>query len=309
MKGDNFMTSRRLWLYIPLICASVLCSSVLSVEQALADETITSDIKIAPKKKLTDNEFRALSEAAGRILTHVHLARRDIRKKDLDAAKGHVEKSLTLVKIIENSAPTYEVVAKIKSGDITYEDKRVVEQLVVPIFAELDQTEYVLQPIKQAKKESAAQATAKNSSVPVDMDFVFTKASLDVGETKLDLLKAAQALEAKDAEAANQSLADIQNRLVIFEYDEWDAPVVRARSYVWEALKSIENKEWSGAKNYVTEASEAIKSLTERGGKEVSEKVKVLSEQMSALTKKIDEKKDSAKTDIISIWDKLTKGM
>ena len=136
------MTSRRLWLYIPLICASVLCSSVLSVEQALADETITSDIKIAPKKKLTDNEFRALSEAAGRILTHVHLARRDIRKKDIDAAKGHVEKSLTLVKIIENSAPTYEVVAKIKSGDITYEDKRVVEQLVVPIFAELDQTEY-----------------------------------------------------------------------------------------------------------------------------------------------------------------------
>ena len=167
----------------------------------------------------------------------------------------------------------------------------------------------MLQPIKQAKKESAAQATAKNSSVPVDMDFVFTKASLDVGETKMDLLKAAQALEAKDAEAANQSLADIQNRLVIFEYDEWDAPVVRARSYVWEALKSIENKEWSGAKNYVTEASEAIKSLTERGGKEVSEKVKTLSEQMSALTKKIDEKKDSAKTDIISIWDKLTKGM
>lgn len=303
------MAAKNRWFYVTLIFASVLCYVTTSSQPVLADETITSDIRITPKKKLSDNESRALSEAASRILSHVHLARTDIRKNQIDAAKAHIEKGLTLVKIIEKAAPTYEVVAKIKSGDIQYEDTRVVEQLVVPIYAELDASETILQPIKQAKRDSANAAASKSSSVPLDIDFVFTKVSLDVGEAKHDLLKAAQALEAKDSGAANKSLEDIQNRLVIFEYDEWDAPLVRARSYVWEALKSVENKEWSGAKTYVSEASEAIKSLTERGGKEVSDKVKSLSEQMSILTKKIDEKKDGAKNDIISLWDRLTKGM
>ncbi len=300
---------KRLSAYGLLFCASILCSNVFSEVAAFAADTITSDIKVSPKKKLTDAEYRALSQAAGRILVHVNLARKDIKKNDLDAANEQVAKGLTLVKIVDNAAPTYEVDANIKSGDTTYTDKRTVEQLVVPIYSELDEAESVLLPIKQAKKEAAAQATAKNSSTPVDIDFVFTKASLDVGEAKLELQKAAEALNAKNGEVANQCLADIQNRLVFFEYDEWDSPVVKARSDLWEALKSVQNNEWAGAKAYVKDASDTLKVLKDKGGKEVSDKVKALTDQFSSLNKKLDEKKDSAKTDILSLWDKLTKGL
>jgi len=233
------MTVERLSVYGLIFCAGVLCFNVYAEQAALADDSITSSVKVTAKKKLTDAEYRALSEAAGRILTHVNLARQAIKINDIDTAKEHVDKGLTLVKIIQNAAPTYEVDANIKSGDTSYTDKSTVEQLIIPIYSELDQSESVLLPIKQAKKEAAAQAAAKTSTAPMDIDFIFTKASLDVGETKLDLQKAAEALSNKDGATANQSLADIQNRLVIFEYDEWDAPVVRARSDLWEALKSV----------------------------------------------------------------------
>ena len=275
----------------------------------MAEDNITSTIKVTPKKKLTDAEYRALSEAAGRILTHVHMARQDIRNNDLEAAKQDVNKGLTLVKIIENAAPTYDVDATIKSGDTTYTDKRTIEKLIVPVYSEMDESESVLFPIKQAKKEAAAQVAAKNSSSPMDIDFIFTKASLDVRGAKTDLQKALESIDNKDGAAANQSLADIQNRLVVFEYDEWDAPIVRARSDLWEAFRSVENKEWGGAKAYIKDAGESLRVLKERGGKEVSDKVKAMTDQFSALNKKIDEKKDSAKTDILSLWDKLTKGL
>jgi YfdX protein len=303
------MTVKKLETLGLVLLVCLFCFSLFAQRQAMADDSITSNVKITPKKKLSDAEHRALSEAAGRLLSHVNLARQAIADNKLDAAKEQVDKALTLVKIIQNAAPTYEIDANIKSGDSTYSDKRTVEQLIVPIYAEMDQAESVLLPIKQAKKESAAQAAAKNGSAPVDVDFIFTKASLDVGGAKLDLKKAVEALDNKDGELANKSLADIQNRLVIFEYDEWDTPMVRARSYLWDALKSVENKDWSDAKTYVKEAGENLRSLKDKGSKELSEKVKALSGQFSDLNKKLDEKKDSAKTDILSLWDKITKGM
>ena len=303
------MMIKRLSVCILMFCAGILCLNVVTERAALAEDNITSTIKVTPKKKLTDAEYRALSEAAGRILTHVHMARQDIRNNDLEAAKQDVNKGLTLVKIIENAAPTYDVDATIKSGDTTYTDKRTIEKLIVPVYSEMDESESVLFPIKQAKKEAAAQATAKNSSSPMDIDFIFTKASLDVRGAKTDLQKALESIDNKDGAAANQSLADIQNRLVVFEYDEWDAPIVRARSDLWEAFRSVENKEWGGAKAYIKDAGESLRVLKERGGKEVSDKVKAMTDQFSALNKKLDEKKDSAKTDILSLWDKLTKGL
>jgi hypothetical protein len=312
------MTGKKLETLGLVLLVCLFCFSLSAQGQTRADDSITSNVKITIKKTLSDEEHRALSEAAGRLLSHVNLARQAIADNKLDAAKEQVDKGLTLVKIIENAAPTYEIDANIKSGDTTYSDKRTVEQLIVPIYAEMDQPESVLLPIKQAKKESAAQAAAKNGLAPVDVDFIFTRASLDVGGAKLDLKKAAEAINNKDGELANKSLADIQNRLVIFEYDEWDAPIVRARSYLWEALKSVENKDWGDAKTYVKEASENLRvkeagenlrSLKDKGSKELSEKVKALSDQFSALNKKLDEQKDSAKTDILSLWDKITKGM
>ncbi len=295
-------------LYCWVCCAAALCAMAASGGAALAADAITSDVKVTPQRQLSDAENRALSQAASRILVHVNQARKEIRKNDLKAANDQVAKALTLVKIIENAAPTYEIAATIKSGDTTYVDKRLVEQLVVPIFAELEEVESILPGIKQARREAASKTSAQSPNV-VDMAIAFTKASLDVGEAKLDLQKAAEALGEKNADVANQRLADIQNKAVSFEYDEWDYPVVKARSDLWEALKSVQRNEWNKAKAYVKDAADTVKLLKDKGGKELSDKVKAMTDQLSALTKKLDEKKESAKTDILSLWDKLTRGL
>jgi cellobiose-specific phosphotransferase system component IIA len=295
-------------LYCWFCCAAALCLMVGSGGAAVAADAITSDVKVTPQRQLSDAENRALSQAASRILVHVNQARKEIKKNELNAANDQVAKALTLVKIIENAAPTYEVAATIKSGDTTYVDKRMVEQLVVPIFTELEEVESILPGIKQAKLEAASKTSAPSPNV-VDMALVFTKASLDVGEAKLDLQKAAEALNEKNADVANQRLADIQNKAVSFEYDEWDYPVVKARSNLWEALKSVQRNEWNKAKAYVKDAADTVELLKDKGGKELSDKVKAMTDQLSALTKKLDEKKDSVKTDILSLWDKLTRGL
>ncbi len=296
--------SRYRWL----CCAIPLCLMAVSERPTFATEIITSDIKVTPKRQLSDSENRALSQAAARILVHVNQARKQIKKNDFNAANDQVAKALTLVKIIENAAPTYEVEASIKSGDTTYVDKRLVTQLVVPIFAELEEAESILSGIKQAKKEAAAK-TAPGSSNVVDMALVFTKASLDVGEAKLELQKAVEALNEKNAELAIKRLESIQTNAVSFEYDEWDYPVVKARSDLWAALKSIQRNEWNKAKAYVREAADTIRLMKDKGSKEISDKVKAMTDQLAALNKKIDEKKDTAKTDILSLWDRLTRGL
>lgn len=198
---------------IGIVCAITIGLAFVLVSldptsQVYAQERITSDVKVVTKGKLSNKEKRALSQAGGRLLKHVHQARLAIKRKDDKQAVTHVEKALQLAQIIENAAPHYEVTASIKSGNITYQDSDQVKQLLVPIYAELEEVAYSLAPVKKAKKEAAPNQSETPSPVG-DPDLQYTSVLLDVGEAKLNLENSLAALKKNDTDLADKGLASI----------------------------------------------------------------------------------------------------
>lgn len=281
----------------------VLIVSVLSVASpSFSADRITSDVRVTTKDQLSATEKRALSQAAVRILKHVHQARVDLRYSNASAAQKHVEKALTLVRIVENAVPSTQVTATIQSGDFTYRDEDSVKQYLVPIYSELDETTSLLLPIKRAKKEAAA-----SSSEPVmdDLDLQYTSVSLDIREAKYYLERSEKELKTNNATDADQSLAAVQES-VILEYEEADLPLVKARWNLLEAARMAANNRLNEAGQYLQKASDALESYATKAGQEMSKTSKSLSEEIKTLRQKLEEKGSAAAETINSLWDKLT---
>lgn len=268
-----------------------------------AQERITSDVKVVTKGKLTHKEKRALSQAGGRLLKHVHQARLAIKRKDEKQAVDHVEKALQLAQIIENAAPHYEVTASIKSGNISYHDSDQVKQLLVPIYAELDEVAYSLAPVKKAKKE-AAPAQSETPSPVGDLDLQYTSVLLDVGEARISLENSLAALKRNDPEQADKGLATILED-VIFEYDELDLPLVKTRWLLMEALRQGTDKDYKAAKESLERAASALESYTGKIGEDVSKKARGLAEEIKAWSGKLEERKDGFPEAITGFWHKV----
>ncbi len=96
-----------------------LCLALgLMLSLAEAQERISSEVKVAAGRQLTNKEKQALSVAAGRILIHVNHARNHIRHKQGKEALRQVEKALTLAKIIETTVPEYRIMSTIRGGNL-----------------------------------------------------------------------------------------------------------------------------------------------------------------------------------------------
>jgi cellobiose-specific phosphotransferase system component IIA len=271
--------------------------------QVYAQERITSDVKVMTKAKLSNKEKRALSQAAGRLLKHVHQARLSIKRKDDAQAVANIEKALQLAQIIENAAPHYEVTASIKAGNITYQDNEQVKQLLIPIYAELDEVTSCLAPVRKAKKEAAA-AQSETPSPVGEMDLQYTSVVLDVGEAKYTLENALSALQKNDPDRADKALASIQED-VIFEYDELDLPLTKARWHLMEAVRHATDKEYKEAKQSLEKSATALESYTGRMGEDASKKARALAEDIKGWAGKMEEKKEGAAETITAFWQKV----
>ena len=125
---------------------------------------ITADVQVTPQGQLSEEERRALSLAAGRLLKHVHQARQAINQQQAQQAMGHIDKGLTLVQIIESAVPTYQVTARIQAGNTVYEEKDQVKQLMVPIYTELEKVT-LMAPLMAAKQETSKHGRAHHESM------------------------------------------------------------------------------------------------------------------------------------------------
>lgn len=290
---------QRLSMYAVIFIVSLLLSGVMTTPGALAADRITSDVKVTTEGKLTDKEKRALSYSAIRILKHVHQARVDIRYKDDKDALRHSEKALKLVKIIQRALPSYKVATTIKSGDITYQDEENVKQSLIPIYVELDEAASLLLPVRRAKLEAVEPRVAGATTLQ------YTSVMLDVNETGYQLERAIDLFKKSDPEGANKALRAVQEG-VIFEYDEVDVPLLKARWNLIDASRYYARKEYEAAKRALERAASALEIYKTRVGSQVSKRAQDLADEIKDLAAKLEKTTGDAAGQIGGLWDKLT---
>ncbi len=286
------------WKVVTLFTISLSLAWSFAGNGALAADRITSDVSVSSGKSLTPKERRALSYAAIRILKHVHQARVDIRYEDEKDALRHTEKALKLVNIVETALPSYKVATNIKSGDLTYEDEESVKPTLIPIYMELDEVTSLLLPVRRAKLEAADSQSGGTTSVQ------YTNVMLDVNEAKYQLEQAAALLKKKDTAQANTALKAIQEG-VIFEYDEIDVPLLKARWNLIDASRSYARKDYEAAKRSLERAASALEIYKTRVGSQISRRAQALADEIKALADKLGEKTEGAADKITGLWDKL----
>jgi hypothetical protein len=263
---------------------------------------ITADVQVTSQGQLSEEERRALSLAAGRLLKHVHQARQAMNQQQKQQAMGHIDKALTLVQIIESAVPTYQVTARIEAGNTTYEEKEQVKQLMVPIYAELEKVTLMV-PLMAAKQETAKNGGASHGSmsgkqsqqpsaeqpsqpsrtamtpVVAGVEAHHTHIMPDVSAAEEHLQAAKQALNNNKYEVADGALAAVQ-RGVSFAYIEVDLPLLRARENLMLAKAQVQAGQVQDARINLEAAAQALERYGQRADKSRASQVQSLQKEI-----------------------------
>ena len=267
--------------------------------------SITADVQVTSQGQLQEDERRALSLAAGRLLKHVHQARQAINQQHKQQAVGHIDKGLMLAQIIERAVPTYQVTARIQADNLTYEDKEQVKQLMVPIYAELEKVT-LMGPLMAAKQEAGKNGGGGHKSMPgqpsqsgqpsrpssveqpsqsamtpvvAGVELHHTHIMLDVSAAKEHLQAAKQALNNNKYEAADGALAAVQ-RGVNFAYVEVDLPLLRARENLMLAKAQVQAGQVQDARMLLEAAAQALETYAQHADKSRASQVQSLQKEI-----------------------------
>jgi len=293
-----------------VMIGAILITVTLTTVPVLAKTRITSTIDAQPTAKLTEEESKAVSVAAGRILKHVNDARVALEEKKTKAALEHIEKGLTLVRIIEQAVPPVKVKADIQAGDISYHHEEEEQQGIIPIYEELDQVE-VVGPATRAKQEKSQTSGEKHSqpSVVSYAGIEFTSLDLDLPLAKRNLGRAKKALEDKKPDDAAMALLDVQTRGVLFSLVEEHLPLREAADNLKLAEYEFKYGQATEAKASLKVASDALKDYEKIAGELRAKDVKKLHLEIDDLSGKLDQQTDreGVVKKMASWWDRVAK--
>jgi hypothetical protein len=279
-----------------------------SAQLAHADARITADTKLERiGQPLTDEEMRAVSFSAGRILKHVDQAIQAIAKKDKGTALTQIDKGLTLAKVIEQSLPVTTVKSTIKAGKLQYSDEDRVKSMTVPIYQELDMIS-ILEPVVAAKKATATKASKAPGKEHVEeVGESYIGITLNVADAKTYLETAKDALTKGHFDAASKDLAAIQEKVTVVYAGE-HGPLAEAREELALAHFDMDQGFRKEAQVALTDASESLSRYEKSGGKHQAE-VKTLQAEITALTTELDKSnegsKEKTKGKIMGWWDRV----
>lgn len=293
-----------------VMIGAILVTATLSTGPVLAKARITSTIDAQPTFTLTEEESKAVSVAAGRILKHVNDARVALEEKQTKAALGHIEQGLTLVKIIEQAVPPVKVKADIQAGAMTYHHEEEMQQGIIPIYEELDQVE-VVGPVKRAKQEKSqiSNETRSGASAVTYEGTEFTSLDLDLPLAKRNLGRAKKALEDDKSDDADTALLAIQTRGVLFTLLEEHLPLREAADNLKLAEYEFKNGQANEAKSALKVASDALKEYEKNSGENRAKDVKKIHQEIDDLSGKLDQQTDreGVMKKMTSWWDRVAK--
>lgn len=266
---------------------------------------ITAEVETQPHSQLSVAERQALSQAAGRILFHVDKARQAVADNEKDQALHHLSRGLLLARIIDKTAPAYQVKATISAGDLVYQDEDTVKMLTIPIYAELGKVS-VLAPIEAAKREAAKEGRTSGTPVVQQVELHHTAVSLDVAMAKRSLVTAKAALTNDQPEAADQALRALQATSVTFTYGETNLPVVRARENLTLAQSLVEQQRPEDARFALHEASSALAVYGTQVDGSRAAKVQRLRQKIEELAQTVEQHDHERAAERISrLWDRV----
>jgi len=203
------------------VIAAALAGSIIAASPSLAAGTdrepfIHQELKIKPKRKLTQREAEVISSAATKALVHIADARGDIKIKDSDKAKRNLEQSEKLLEIIQAAMPTATVKDRIwiAGKHLEYKDTREVLPDLVPVYRELDfledfvPTEKTKEHIDKAKEhmQKGNKKAAIEQLKAADVAVVYGEVDLPLQETESRVKAALSALEKGDLAKADEAL-------------------------------------------------------------------------------------------------------
>ena len=284
------------------LTVAIISLTALMTLSSLAADAITSSVNATPPpKKLTSDEWRAMSLAGNRILKHTDQALTALADKKNDEATTNIDQGLKLVEIIDAALPASTVTTDIKSGALSYTDSDSVKPTFVPIYREYDTVD-VLSPVtaqKQAKAGAAPVIAVPDVSYA---GFDYTGVKLDLRLARQDLQTAEDLIKKDDTKAATAALQDILATGVIFEYSSMDQPLARAMDNLRLAESELKADHPDQAKNALAGASEALKNYEKMTGDTGSKDVKKLYQELDEETKTVAQEKPETFSPKVSDW-------
>jgi hypothetical protein len=307
-QGDVMTTIRTIVLQVVGVGVGLFLAVPGSALPARADARLTADTKLERiGQPLTDEEMRAVSFSAGRILKHVDQALQAIAKQDKSTAFTHIDKGLTLAGIIEQSLPLTTVKSTIKAGKLQYSDEDRVKSLTVPIYQELDMVS-ILEPVVAAKRSATAKAgvVAKKVSAKQQVEEVgesYLGITLNVADAKAYLETAKDALAKGHFDAASKDLQAIQEKVTVMYVGE-RGPLAEAREDLALAHLDMDQGFRKEAQVALNDASESLSRYGKSGGKHQAE-VKTMQGEITELDKSNEGAKETAKGKIMGWWERV----
>lgn len=198
--------------------------AAVNPHQAAVAAPIVSSVSVqSSTREIGNEEWKALSLSAGRMIKHTDQAHLAIVQNNSSLALEHIAKGLKLAAIIENAIPSVQVETEIKSGDLVYKDSDDVTPLLIPIYNNMFRYD-IMAPVMRAKNkgDGSAQLTVMEAGVDYSTEY------LNVRTAKTFLESAQRLLNENKFDQADNMLSTLLDRGVSFENVMIEMPLSHA---------------------------------------------------------------------------------
>jgi YfdX protein len=262
----------------------VACQMTVTIPalNAAPQDTNTNKSMHSSSSNANSNTSEQLSRASTKMLKQVDLARQAIAKKDTQAALQHVNQ------------------AESDQSRIASMTKAKGLPAVVPLYSEFDESS-VLKPL-EAKKQGGQSGTS--SAAPIGVahtagEYTFIGVDLDKAKQRLDAAKTA--LQNKNLQSADDSLAAVQTDLVM-ETVASDLPLLTARENLGLAKSAAGKKNYKEAQTALKDASAALDRYANEPSAQHVQEAKDLSKTISSYSQNISQNHSGAADKIGDWW-------
>ena len=279
----------------------VLALSALLTGSALAANPparIVETQQVTPLRAISPADEAALSRAALKTLQRIADARAAIVRKDAPAARLALRQADTLLDLIQAGLPTAQVREQIRvaQSKLKYDETKVVEPDLVPIYASLDAIEdFAAVPQARAHLDQA-RAKLKTGDKPgaqreleaVDAALLYQEADLPLAATR-GFVRAAES----ELSRGNLTLADAHLKAAeanVVTYTAFvDEPIVAARANLARAQRDYAAGRLDAAKAELDRAVVQIDRAAARADASVKQDAADLARDAHALAAKLDQ--------------------